>query len=90
MIKDVARGFEFRRETIAYLLESLSREKLGKLSTISSNPVITCFGPVGETITRSCTNRTSLLVKTPTMKPMKSPPPTPKNSGVPRGFLLLV
>lgn len=60
LIKDLNRGTDFRRETIAYLIECLSKEKLEELSAISNNPVITCFEPVGKAISKDCTNRKSI------------------------------
>lgn len=51
------KGSSFRRETISYLRESLSKTTGSDLSRISTNPIITCFKPVAEAISKSYSDR---------------------------------
>ncbi|KAI0169404.1 isoprenoid synthase domain-containing protein [Hypoxylon sp. FL1284] len=57
MIQDFSRASTFRSETVTYLQQSLSRDRRAEASKASSNPVITCFGPVGEAISVCCNDR---------------------------------
>ncbi|XXH02823.1 hypothetical protein Hte_009210 [Hypoxylon texense] len=59
MIQDFSEASAFRLETATYLRESLSRDQCSKAPRMSSNPLITCFGPVGEAISRRCSDRMS-------------------------------
>ncbi|KAK7911630.1 terpenoid synthase [Apiospora marii] len=50
MINSFSQAAEFRQETLSYLKESLSDGGEPGCSTISTNPIITGFGPVGRSI----------------------------------------
>ncbi|KAI6781733.1 Microbial Terpene synthase-like protein [Emericellopsis cladophorae] len=57
LINDFERSCAFRRETMAYIEASMQKNRTFDLSTISTNPVVTNFRPVGETIAVHCNDR---------------------------------
>ncbi|KAK8001173.1 isoprenoid synthase domain-containing protein, partial [Apiospora marii] len=50
MINNFSQASDFRQETLAYLKQSLSYGGYPDRSAISTNPIITGFGPVGQSI----------------------------------------
>ncbi|KAI1097855.1 isoprenoid synthase domain-containing protein [Jackrogersella minutella] len=57
LIYDFEEACAFRRETMQYLQETLSRQSTpSSLERISSNPIITNFRPVGEAVSKSCSD----------------------------------
>jgi len=57
LINDFERSCAFRRETMAYIEASMQKNRTVDLSTISTNPVVTNFRPVGEAIATHCNDR---------------------------------
>ncbi|KAL7623302.1 hypothetical protein AAE478_006983 [Parahypoxylon ruwenzoriense] len=57
IINDWDKASIFRDKTILYLQESLSGSSGSKLSDITTNPIVTSFGPVGEAVSKSCDDR---------------------------------
>jgi hypothetical protein len=59
LINDFEKSCAFRRETMAYIEASLQKNRTVDLSTISTNPVVTNFRPVGEAIATHCNDSKS-------------------------------
>ncbi|KAI1503050.1 terpenoid synthase [Biscogniauxia marginata] len=57
MVHDFAKASRFRAETVSYLRKSLARSSKGEATEASTNPIITCFGPVGAAISKACNDR---------------------------------
>lgn len=60
MIHDFSKADDFRKETVAYLRGSVLQHEKWELSNECTNPVITCFGPVGKAISENYNERKSV------------------------------
>lgn len=57
MIHNISSSSKFRQETLRYIEASLSGGDHADLSHISSNPLITGFGPIGMAISNNTNER---------------------------------
>lgn len=57
MIHNISSSSKFRQETLGYIEASLSGGDHADLSHISTNPLITGFGPIGKAISNNTNER---------------------------------